>query len=180
MNQTDPEDAAVERQLPRPRWKQNVWPNGILEDVVQLTDRSVTVTLLGEVAPGNQHQHTSKHSSPRLWALLVGLDAGLRPWLIRGDVGFGNEPVTREAERRHQPYLFKLRLTKGVKRAAAIDGHRHVRSASTRARCVVGGSRCGDTGSSPQAATSHPCPASAHRHSANPARPSPARPPGAD
>jgi hypothetical protein len=23
----------------------------------------------------------------------------------------------REAERRHQPYLFKLRLTKGVKRA---------------------------------------------------------------
>jgi hypothetical protein len=98
---------------------------------------------------------------PPLWALLDGLDAGLRPWLIRGDVGFGNEPVMREAERRHQPYLFKLRLTKGVKRAAAIDRHRHVRSASTRARCVVGGSRCGDTGSSPQAATGHPCPASA-------------------
>jgi hypothetical protein len=35
-----------------------------------------------------------------------GLNAGLRPWLIRGDVGFGNEPVMREAERRHQPYLF--------------------------------------------------------------------------
>ena len=46
-----------------------------------------------------------------------GLAGGLRPWLIRGDVGFGNEPVMREAERRHQPYLFKLRLTKGVKRA---------------------------------------------------------------
>jgi len=45
--------------------------------------------------------------------LLDGLAAGLRPWLIRGDVGFGNEPVMREAERRHQSYLFKLRLTKG-------------------------------------------------------------------
>jgi len=52
-----------------------------------------------------------------LWGLLDGLAGGLRPWLIRGDVGFGNEPVMREAERRHQPYLFKLRLTKGVKRA---------------------------------------------------------------
>jgi hypothetical protein len=79
------------------------------------------VALAAEVAPGNQHR--SKHSSPRLWALLDGLDAGLRPWLIRGDVGFGNEPVMREAERRHQPYLFKLRLTKGVKRAAALGRH---------------------------------------------------------
>src|SRR6516164_4139098 len=48
--------------------------------------------------------------------------------------------------------------------------------AQRRARCVVAGSRCGDTGSSPQGASGHPCPASAHRHSANPARPSPARP----
>jgi hypothetical protein len=72
---------------------------------------NLRLVLAAEVAPGNQH--TSKHSSPRLWALLDGLAAGLRPWLIRGDVGFGNEPVMREAERRHQPYLFKLRLTKG-------------------------------------------------------------------
>jgi hypothetical protein len=62
-------------------------------------------------------QHTSKHSSPRLWEYLDGLSAELRPWLIRGDVGFGNEPVMREAELRRQPYLFKLRVTKGVKRA---------------------------------------------------------------
>jgi hypothetical protein len=47
--------------------------------------------LAAEVALGNRH--TSKHSSPRLWALLDGLAAGLRPWLI---------PVMREAERRHQ------------------------------------------------------------------------------
>jgi hypothetical protein len=53
---------------------------------------------------------------------LDGLSAELRPLLIRGDVGFGKEPVTREAERRRQPYLFKLRLTKGVKRDRAGNG----------------------------------------------------------
>ena len=52
---------------------------------------NLRLVLAAEVAPGNQH--TSKHSSPRLWALLDGLAGGLRPWLIRGDVGFGNEPV---------------------------------------------------------------------------------------
>jgi hypothetical protein len=78
---------------------------------------NLRLVLAVEVAPGNQH--TSKHSSPRLWEFLDGLAAGLRPWLIRGDVGFGNEPVMRQAEQRRQPYLFKLRLTKGVKRAIA-------------------------------------------------------------
>jgi hypothetical protein len=76
---------------------------------------NLRLVLAVEVAPGDQH--TSKHSSPRLWELLDGLAAELRPWLIRGDVGFGNEPVMREAEQRRQAYLFKLRLTKGVKRA---------------------------------------------------------------
>jgi hypothetical protein len=76
---------------------------------------NLRLVLAVEVAPGNQH--TSKHSSPRLWELLDGLASELRPWLIRGDVGFGNEPVMREAERRRQPYLFKLRLTRNVKRA---------------------------------------------------------------
>jgi hypothetical protein len=76
---------------------------------------NLRLVLAVEVAPGNQH--TSKHSSPRLRKYLDGLSAALRPWLIRGDAGFGNEPVMRKAERRRQPYLFKLRLTKGVKRA---------------------------------------------------------------
>jgi len=62
---------------------------------------NLRLVLAVEVAPGNQH--TSKHSSPRLWEYLDGLAAELRPWLIRGDVGFGNEPVMREAEQRHQP-----------------------------------------------------------------------------
>src|SRR5262252_8222106 len=65
---------------------------------------NLRLVLAVEVVPGNQH--TSKHSSPRLWDYLDGLSAELRPWLIRGDVGFGNEPVMREAERRRQPYLF--------------------------------------------------------------------------
>src|SRR5882762_9105846 len=76
---------------------------------------NLRLVLAVDVAPGNQH--TSKHSSPRLWEFLGGLPAELRPWLLHGDAGFGNEPVMREAEQRHQPYLFKLRLTKGVKRA---------------------------------------------------------------
>jgi hypothetical protein len=50
---------------------------------------------------------------------LDGLAAEHKPALIRGDASFGNEPVMREAEQRGQPYLFKLRLTKGVKRAIA-------------------------------------------------------------
>jgi hypothetical protein len=36
--------------------------------------------------------------------------------------GFGNEPVMREAERRRQPYLFKLRLTRNVKHGIAERG----------------------------------------------------------
>jgi hypothetical protein len=76
---------------------------------------NLRLVLAVEVAPGDEH--SSKHSAPGLWKLVDGLEAGLRPWLIRGDVGFGNEPVMREAEQRAQPYVFKLRLTTGVKRA---------------------------------------------------------------
>jgi len=38
------------------------------------------------------------------------------PSLLRGDCGFGNEPIMREAEQRGLAYLFKLRLTANVKR----------------------------------------------------------------
>jgi hypothetical protein len=73
------------------------------------------LVLAVEVAPGNEH--TSKHAAGGLWQLVDRLAAEQRPWLIRGDASFGNEPVMREAEQRRRPYLFKLRLTKGVKRA---------------------------------------------------------------
>jgi Transposase DDE domain group 1 len=67
-----------------------------------------------EVQAGNQH--AAKHSAPGLWALLDRLGPACAPWLLRGDKDWGNEGVISEAERRGQAYLFKLRLTKNVKR----------------------------------------------------------------
>jgi hypothetical protein len=37
--------------------------------------------------------------------------------MLRGDAGFGNEPIMAEAERRELPYLFKLRQTANVRKA---------------------------------------------------------------
>jgi hypothetical protein len=76
---------------------------------------NLRLVLAVDVAPGNEH--TSKHCSPRLWKFLDDLPPEQQPWLLRGDCGFGNEPVMREAEQRGQNYLFKLRLTANVKRA---------------------------------------------------------------
>jgi hypothetical protein len=76
---------------------------------------NLRLILAVEVQAGNHH--TSKHSAPGLWRLLDGLSPTERPTLLRGDAGWGNEPIMREAEQRGQPYLFKLRLTNGVKRA---------------------------------------------------------------
>jgi hypothetical protein len=76
---------------------------------------NLRLVLAVEVQAGNEH--TSKHSAPGLWALWDGLAAEQRPALLRGDADWGNEPVMRQAEQRGQPYLFKLRLTKGVRRA---------------------------------------------------------------
>src|SRR6201984_1828608 len=61
--------------------------------------------------------HTSKHAAPGLWKLLDSLAPHEKPAVLRGDANWGNEPIMQEAEQRHQPYLFKLRVTKGVKRA---------------------------------------------------------------
>lgn len=67
-----------------------------------------------DVCPGNEH--ASKHGAPSLWALLDRLPRDHWPALLRGDSGFGNEGIMREAETRGLPYLFKLRLTKNVTR----------------------------------------------------------------
>lgn len=61
-------------------------------------------------------EHSSKHCAPGLWALLDRIPRDSWPVLLRGDAGFGNEPIMREAERRGVAYLFKLRLTANVKR----------------------------------------------------------------
>jgi hypothetical protein len=48
--------------------------------------------------------------------LLDRLGPACAPSLLRGDNDWGNKAVMSEAERRGQPYLFKLRLRRGVKR----------------------------------------------------------------
>jgi len=72
------------------------------------------LVLDADVAPGNEH--ASKHAAPGLWALLDRIPRDCWPAVLRGDTGFGTEPVMREAEGRGLPYLFKLRLTANVKR----------------------------------------------------------------
>ena len=75
---------------------------------------STRLVLDVDVSPGDEH--ASKHSAPSLWALLDRLPRDLWPALLRGDRGFGNEEIMREAEARELPFLFKLRLTANVKR----------------------------------------------------------------
>ena len=66
-----------------------------------------------EVQAGNLH--ASKHSSPGLWALLERLRREHWPAFIRGDRDWGTQGNMARAEQAGLGYLFKLRLTKGVK-----------------------------------------------------------------
>ena len=70
-----------------------------------------------EVHAGDQHG--AKHGQPGLLKILDDLPAGRKPKLVRGDNAFGNEPMMRALEARGQPYLFKLKLSKNVKRHIA-------------------------------------------------------------
>jgi hypothetical protein len=66
------------------------------------------------VAPGNKsHANTTL---PGLIELIEGLPQDKRPALVRGDCGQGGEPTMAALEARGMHYLFKLRLTKNVKR----------------------------------------------------------------
>jgi hypothetical protein len=76
---------------------------------------NLRLVLAVEVQAGNAH--TSKHAAPGLWKLLDGFAPHEKLAALRGDASWGNEPIMREAGQRRQPYLFKLRLTTGVKRA---------------------------------------------------------------
>ena len=62
-------------------------------------------------------EHASSHAAPALWALLDRIARDCWPTLLRGDKGFGNEKILREAALRALAYLFKLRLTANVRRA---------------------------------------------------------------
>lgn len=67
-----------------------------------------------EVRAGDEH--TGSHGLPGLVELLDGLPPERKPALVRGDCGFGSDTLMRPLEERGQGYLFKLKLTKNVKR----------------------------------------------------------------
>jgi len=67
-----------------------------------------------EVHAGDEH--SGKYSLPGLLKILDALPAQRRPQIVRGDCGFGSDPFIAPLEQRRQPYLFKLRLSKNVKR----------------------------------------------------------------
>lgn len=67
-----------------------------------------------EVKAGNEH--TGSHSLPGLMQVLDDLPLNRRPRIVRGDCGFGSDTLMRLLEARQQGYLFKLRLSKNVKR----------------------------------------------------------------
>jgi hypothetical protein len=67
-----------------------------------------------EVKAGNEH--SGSHTLPGLLKILDDLPAEHRPKMVRGDCGFGSDGIMRALEARAQPYLFKLRLSKNVKR----------------------------------------------------------------
>ena len=67
-----------------------------------------------EVTAGNESN--ASHSLPGLLRCIDRLPQDKRPKLVRGDCGFGTDPVMQGLEERGIPYLFKLRLSKNVKR----------------------------------------------------------------
>jgi hypothetical protein len=76
-----------------------------------------------EVSGGKAH--TGSHALPGLSRLLEELLPEQRPFLVRGDCGFGNDTVLREMEARQQPYLFKLKQSKNVRRLLVRQFQRH-------------------------------------------------------
>ncbi len=67
-----------------------------------------------EVHAGDEH--SGSHSLPGLLKILDALPPERRPKMVRGDCGFGSNPIMGPLEDRQQGYLFKLRLSKNVKR----------------------------------------------------------------
>ncbi len=67
-----------------------------------------------EVHPGDSSH--AKHSLPGLLRLLDELGSAHKPYLVRGDKSFGSDEIMRALEARDQPYLFKLRMSKGVQK----------------------------------------------------------------
>ena len=67
-----------------------------------------------EVQAGNLM--AAKYTAPDLWSLLERIPTSHWPQFIRGDCAFGTDGVMNVAEEKGVPYLFKLKLTKNIKR----------------------------------------------------------------
>jgi hypothetical protein len=76
---------------------------------------SLRLVLRVEVTAGDKYNIV--HATDGLWRLMDHLGPHRRPSLLRGDKAWGVQPVMAEAEQRGLPYLFRLRLTKNVRRA---------------------------------------------------------------
>lgn len=70
-----------------------------------------------DVQAGNQT--SSGYSMPGLVALIQRLLPAERPAFVRGDCDWGNDAIMKELEDLQQPYLFKVKRTKGVKQLIA-------------------------------------------------------------
>ena len=70
-----------------------------------------------DVTPGNKSNST--HSLPGLLEILDDLAPEMRPFLVRGDIGYGNGSVMTALEELGQDYLFGLRMTKRAKELVA-------------------------------------------------------------
>lgn len=80
--------------------------------------RALRVALDVEVRSGKEH--AAVHGLENLWRLWDRLTPAQRPWLLCGDVSFGNERMMSDCESRRQNYLFRQRSTKGVKQLIAL------------------------------------------------------------
>ena len=70
-----------------------------------------------DVQAGNQSG--SSYSMPGLAALIKRLPLDHRPAFVRGDCDWGNDAIMSQLEALEQPYLFKVKRTRGVKQLIA-------------------------------------------------------------
>lgn len=67
-----------------------------------------------DVQPGNCTH--GKHGLSGLLRLLDDLGEARKPFVVRGDKSYGSDEILQALEARDQPYVFKLRLSRGVQR----------------------------------------------------------------
>lgn len=85
---------------------------------------NLRLVLDAQLQAGNRH--SPSYGRAGLKALIESLPANERPQLVRGDSAYGSEGEMIQLEELHQPYLFKLRQTAGVKQLIKRQWQRQV------------------------------------------------------